>query len=102
MIGVTKMPCFRRSFASACLVVAIAPLLAQPSINSWNEVAEGVEHTHFTRDAPGGGSWNINALRIDMSRARLDVIRANDVAIGLETVTSIAARTDAIPAVNGG
>ena len=37
-----------------------------------------------------------------MSRARLDVIRAKDAAVGLETTSAIAARVGAIAAVNGG
>ena len=84
------------------VILAAASALAQPPSNSWTTVADGVEHLHFRRDAPAGGQWNINALRVDMRKARLDVIRANDSAIGLETVTSIAARTGAIAAVNGG
>jgi hypothetical protein len=54
------------------------------------------------RPAPAGGEWNINALRIDMTKARLDVIRANDAAIGLERVSAMAARTSALAAINGG
>jgi hypothetical protein len=68
----------------------------------WKRVHDGVEHTQFTRPAPGGGTWNINALRVDLARVRLDVIRAHDAAIGLERVSQIAARTGAIAAVNGG
>jgi hypothetical protein len=37
-----------------------------------------------------------------MADARLDVIRANDAAIGLERVSSIAARVGALAAINGG
>jgi hypothetical protein len=99
MIGVTNM--LGRSQLLViwwfCGVVTL-----QPAQVSWTEVADGVEHAHFRREAPAGGQWNINALRVDLRRARLDVIRARDVAIGLETVTSIAARTGAVAAVNGG
>ena len=102
MIGVTNMLMPRRSRLIFAVLVACVPLAAQSPAVSWTTVAEGVEHAHFTREAPGEGKWNINVLRIDMSQARLDVIRARDVAIGLETVTSIAARTGAIAAVNGG
>ncbi len=82
--------------------IASVALSAQPASLSWTAVAPGVEHAHFRRDAPGEGFWNINVLRVDMTEARLDVIRARDTAIGLETVTSMAARTGAIAAVNGG
>jgi hypothetical protein len=102
MIEVTKMPRPRRLTTIAALFLGISAVWAQAPAVSWTPVADGVEHTHFRREAPGGGQWNINALRVDMSKARLDVIRARDAAIGLETVTSIAARTGAIAAVNGG
>jgi exopolysaccharide biosynthesis protein len=105
MIGVTKMrtPARFGSFVYACWVLAVAPtLLAQPAGLSWTTVAPGVEHAHFRREAPAEGSWNVNVLRVDMSHARLDVIRARDTAIGLETVTSIATRLGAVAATNGG
>ena len=93
----------RRPLALICaFALTAAHLFAQPAASVWTNVAEGVDHSHFTRTAPGGGNWNINVLRIDMTKARLDVIRAKDVAIGLETVTSIASRAGAIAAVNGG
>ena len=84
------------------IAIAGAAALAQPASLSWTAVAAGVEHAHFRREAPSEGFWNINVLRVDLTRARLDVIRARDTAIGLETVTSMAARTGAIAAVNGG
>jgi exopolysaccharide biosynthesis protein len=102
MIGVTNMHSRDRHYVVVALLLASMPLAAQTPAISWTSVADGVEHTHFRREAPGGGHWNINALRIDMSKARLDVVRARDAAIGLETVTSLADRMDAIAAVNGG
>lgn len=87
-------------------VIALAMALglgaaAQPALE-WRPVAAGVDHLHLTRAAPGGGQWNVHALQIDPSLARLDVIRAQDSAIGLERTSSIAARTKAIAAINGG
>lgn len=105
MIVVTNMRTpsrFGRLLCAVWLLVVTGRALAQPAALSWTAVAPGVEHAHFKRDAPVEGSWNINVLRVDMRQARLDVIRARDTAIGLETVTSMAARTGAIAAVNGG
>lgn len=105
MIVVTKMRTPTRSGRSLCafwLLAVTGTVLAQPAALSWTAIAPGVEHAHFRRDAPAEGSWNINVLRVDMRQAQLDVIRARDTAIGLETVTSMAARTGAIAAVNGG
>jgi hypothetical protein len=99
------MPPSARLAPILAVCLAIAPATAQspaPAAFAWNTVAAGLEHTYFTREAPGGGKWNINVLRVNLSTMRLDVVRARDVAIGLETVTSIAARTNAIAAVNGG
>lgn len=96
------------SHRSVLALVALAVCVGDPSAFSpqgavaWTPVASGVEHTHIERPAPAGGTWHINALRIDLSRVRLDVIRAKDMAIGVETVSAIAARTGAIAAVNGG
>jgi hypothetical protein len=93
-----------RRFLVPLFVLAITCLSAasQPAAILWKDVASGVEHLHLARPAPGEGSWNINALRLDLSRVRLDVIRARDAAVGVETVSAIAARLGAIAAINGG
>lgn len=64
----------------------------------WRRVSAGVEHAQVTRDGP----LNIHVLRIDPSRARLDVVHAKDDAVGLETTSAIAKRHGAIAAINGG
>lgn len=48
------------------------------------------------------GPWFINALRIDLTRVRLKLVHALDEGIGLETVSSLAARHGAAAATNGG
>jgi exopolysaccharide biosynthesis protein len=48
------------------------------------------------------GPWFINMLRIDLSKARLRLVHAMDEAVGLETVSSLAARHGALAAVNSG
>jgi hypothetical protein len=68
---------------------------------AWSAIAAGVEHAHVVRQA-APGPWNIHLLRIDLSQVRLDAVRALDEAVGLETVSSLAARHAAIAAVNGG
>lgn len=100
----------------ACLVsvgllsfTSIAPFAAADV--TWRTVTAGVEHAQFTRGnavtsgaaaGAGSGPWVINALRVDLSQVRLDVVHALDEAVGLETVSSIAQRRGAIAAVNGG
>ncbi len=70
---------------------------AQEFIN----IADGIEHAKFTRkikDEP----VNVNLLRLDLTKVRLDVVHALDAAIGLETTSSIAIRHNAIAAINAG
>ena len=69
-------------------------------------IAPGVEHTQITRgfksEKESTGPWLINMLRIDLSKARLRLVHAMDEAVGLETVSSMAARYGALAAVNSG
>ena len=69
-------------------------------------VAPGIEHVQITRgyksDKETTGPWFINMLRIDLSRARLQLVHAMDEAVGLETVSSMATRYGALAAVNSG
>ena len=89
------------AFAMLLLAAGVAGV-GQPGSLAWRPVGDGVEHLHLERPTGSSGQWNVHALRIDMSRARLDVIRAKDAAVGLETTSAIAARVGAIAAVNGG
>ena len=69
-------------------------------------IAPGIEHVQITRgfksDKEATGPWFINMLRIDLGQARLQLVHAMDEAVGLETVSSIAARYGALAAVNSG
>ena len=87
------------------LVAAWSVAAQQGAAVSWRSVAAGVEHAHIVRTSTAGdagGLLSIHALRIDLARARLDVVHALDSAVGLETVSSMAQRHGAIAAVNGG
>jgi exopolysaccharide biosynthesis protein len=69
-------------------------------------IAPGIEHIQITRgyksEKEATGPWFINMLRIDLSQARLRLVHALDEAVGLETVSSMAARYGALAAVNSG
>jgi exopolysaccharide biosynthesis protein len=69
-------------------------------------IAPGIEHIQITRgyksEKEATGPWFINMLRIDLSQARLQLVHALDEAVGLETVSSMAARYGALAAVNSG
>jgi exopolysaccharide biosynthesis protein len=66
----------------------------------------GIEYAQTTagRASPDQttGPWFINALRLDPGRVRLQIVHALDEAVGLETVSSMAARFCATAATNGG
>lgn len=69
-------------------------------------IAPGIEHLQITRgyksEKEAIGPWFINMLRIDLNRARLQMVHAMDEAVGLETVSSLASRYGALAAVNSG
>jgi exopolysaccharide biosynthesis protein len=70
------------------------------------EVAPGVEYGQIVAGTSSkderNGPWLINVLRLDLQRARLKIVHAMDEGVGLETVSSLAARYQATAAVNGG
>jgi exopolysaccharide biosynthesis protein len=72
----------------------------------FREVAPGIEHGQVSSGQASTdestGPWFINALRIDLQRARLKIVRALDEGVGLETVSSMSSRHSAIAAINGG
>ena len=69
-------------------------------------VRPGVEHLQLTRTTKTAGGADepliINLLKVDLSKFEVRVIHALDEAIGLETVSSMAARHGALAGVNAG
>jgi exopolysaccharide biosynthesis protein len=83
------------------------PNQAAAQVGSRSEViAPGIEHVQITRgyksEKDATGPWFINILRIDLTRSQLRMVHAMDEAVGLETVSSMAARYGALAAVNSG
>lgn len=78
---------------------------AKPGLKS-EVIAPGVEHLQMVRgyksEKEATGPWFINMLRIDLRQAHLRLVHALDEAVGLETVSSMAARHGALAAVNSG
>lgn len=72
----------------------------------FQQVSPGIEHgqvsSGYVSKDDLTGPWLINVLRIDLSRATLKIVHALDEGVGLETVSSIAARYRATAATNGG
>ena len=100
---------------SAWLLVAVLavsssfaePTFAQTSTRrytsslSFTEVSPGIEHSQVTTGSDEEPLC-INVLRVDLRRTRLKVVRALDQGLGVETVSSLAARHQAEAAINGG
>ena len=97
-----------------CLGPGRATLSKSPSAQTASQtsnqkseiIAPGVEHIQITRgyksEKDVTGPWFINLLRIDLRQARLQLVHGMDEAVGLETVSSMAARYGALAAVNSG
>lgn len=72
----------------------------------FQEVAPGIEQGQVTSGHASKeqltGPWFINVLRIDLNRTRVKIVHALDEGVGLETVSSMAARYGAVAAINGG
>ncbi len=83
------------------LILIVLLLASNIFAQDFTAVADGIEHAKFTRkikDEP----VNVNLLRLDLTKVRLDVVHALDAAVGLETTSSIAARHGAFAAINAG
>ena len=72
----------------------------------FQEIEPGIEYGQTTRGQATKdertGPWFINVLRIDLALATLKIVHALDEGVGLETVSSLAARHGATAATNGG
>ena len=82
-------------------VLTLCLLCGLASAQEFKTVRDGVEYVEVTRTIDNQ-PVRMNLLRLDLTKVRLDVIHANDAAIGVETVSSIAARKGAVAAINAG
>ncbi|MFL6375373.1 MAG: phosphodiester glycosidase family protein [Pyrinomonadaceae bacterium] len=80
---------------------ALCALCVAVSAQEWKTVKDGVEYAQVTKEI-GGLNVNMNLLRLDLRKVRLDVVHAMDSAIGTETTSSIATRHRASAAINAG
>ena len=78
----------------------------QPGGHEFRAVGSGIEHLRITRgqktENEATGPWLINLLRVDPKQLHLRIAHALDEGVGLETTSSIAARYDALAAMNAG
>jgi exopolysaccharide biosynthesis protein len=106
----SRYSAFRILVVLALLATGLQPVSrAQQSAaneHQFQTIARGVEYLQLMRRTAvkeaGEGPWLINALRIDLNQAKLQFVHALDEGVGLETVSSLAARYGAVAAINGG
>lgn len=96
---------FEKKFVHIRILVSslcvLCVLCVSISAQQWKSVADGVEYAEVRREF-SGKSVNINLLRLDLKKVRLDVHHALDAAIGTEKTSSIATRHKAFAAINAG
>ena len=90
----------------AALSLATHAQQTRESLVQFTQIEPGIEYAHLTRtiavNEEGSGPWSIHLLKIDPRKTQLQIVRAMDQAVGVETVSSLAARHGAIAAINGG
>ncbi|CAN5317838.1 hypothetical protein BH20ACI2_BH20ACI2_18370 [soil metagenome] len=92
-------------FSQCSRLVSILCVLCASVVNfpaqDYKTLKDGVEYAEVRREF-SGKLVNINLLRLDLKKVRLDVHHALDAAIGTEKTSSIAARHGAFAAINAG
>ena len=92
-------------FAGYRLLVSLLCVLfilsGRSNAQDFTPVRNGVEYAAVTREI-SGQKVNINLLRLDLRKVRLDVVHAFDSILGTEPTSSIAKRHGAIAAINAG
>ncbi|MBX7053582.1 MAG: phosphodiester glycosidase family protein [Pyrinomonadaceae bacterium] len=76
-------------------------LCGSTNAQDWKTLGDGIEYAEVTKEI-SGKSVNMNLLRLDLKKVRLDVHHAMDAAIGTEKTSSIATRHGAYAAINAG
>ncbi len=94
----SKYHYFRLLVSFFCVSCALCVSI---SAQEWKPVKDGVEYAQVTKEI-GGLNVNMNLLRLDLTKVRLDVVHAMDAAIGTEKTSSIATRHGAFAAINAG
>lgn len=80
---------------------ALCVLCGKASAQDFKTVHDGVEYAQVSKEI-SGLNVNINLVRLDLTKVRLDVVHAMDAAIGTEKTSSIATRHGAVAAINAG
>jgi hypothetical protein len=84
-----------------CLSIVWLGVSASATAQDFKTVHDGIEYAELTRTI-AGQPVRMNLLRLDLTKVRFDVVHAMDMAIGTETVSSMAKRHGAFAAINAG
>jgi Phosphodiester glycosidase len=98
---VSRYNAYMRSFKKFISILFILSIPVNLSAQDFRIVHDGLEYAEVTKEI-SGLKVNINLLRLDLSKVRLDVVHAMDEAIGVEKTSSIATRHGALAAINAG
>ena len=75
----------------------------RPDARTVETLAPGIEHLTLKRDDPATSDrWVIHVVIADAKLSRLNLAQAKDEIVGAETTSSMAARHNALVAINGG
>ena len=83
------------------VVLVILSIAVSTFSQDFKIVHDGIEYAEVTREI-SGLKVNMNLLRLDLAKVRIDVVHAMDEAIGVEKTSSIASRYRALAAINAG
>jgi len=83
------------------VILSILSIPVEIFSQDFKTVHDGVEYAEVTKEI-SGLKVNMNLLRLDLTKVRLDVVHAMDEAIGVEKTSSIASRHGALAAINAG
>ena len=100
MKTILKIPFVRLASLVSLLCVLWASVVNSPA-QDFKTLKGGIEYAEIRREF-SGKEVNINLLRLDLKKVRLDVHHAMDAAIGTEKTSSIGTRHGAFAAINAG
>lgn len=97
----------RRAFAVIVLNMALSVLSAVAlTAQDFRTIAQGIEYAQFAQQVRTQDSalqpCVVNIIRLDGTKAALQLVHAKDAAIGVEQTSSLAKRHGALAAVNAG
>src|SRR3954447_13289398 len=96
---ITRYPA-KRTFVLCALCVLLV-LCGSAAAQSWKTLRPGIDYAPVTKEI-NGLNVDINLLRLDLTKVRVDVVHAFDRVIGMDKTSSIASSHKAFAAVNAG